>query len=81
MEHSSIVRFLEWNFVGPTGQLKANDAKVANLGSWTPHKSVSPFRELVRRGLQLAAYAPFPFFYVCGVAAFWEANGISGESR
>ena len=33
MEHSSIVRFLEYNFAGPTGQLKANDAKVNNLGS------------------------------------------------
>ena len=33
MEHSSIVRFLEYNFVGPVGQLKYNDAKVANIGS------------------------------------------------
>lgn len=33
MEHSSVVRFLEWNFLGPVGQLKQNDAKVANLGS------------------------------------------------
>ena len=33
MEHSSIVRFLEWNFVGPVGQLGGNDAKVANIGS------------------------------------------------
>jgi phospholipase C len=33
MEHSSVVRFLEYNFVGPVGQLKANDAKVNNLGS------------------------------------------------
>jgi phospholipase C len=32
MEHSSLVRFLEYNFVGPTGQLGANDAKVANIG-------------------------------------------------
>ncbi len=33
MEHSSIVRFLEFNFLGPVGQLGHNDAKVANLGS------------------------------------------------
>ena len=33
MEHSSIVRFLEYNFVGQVGQLNHNDAKVANLGS------------------------------------------------
>lgn len=33
MEHSSVVRFLEYNFLGPTGQLGYNDAKVANLGS------------------------------------------------
>ena len=33
MEHSSVVRFLEYNFVGPVGQLGANDAKVHNLGS------------------------------------------------
>ncbi len=33
MEHSSVVRFLEWNFVGPTGQLGYNDARVANIGS------------------------------------------------
>jgi phospholipase C len=33
MEHSSIVRFLEYNFVGGVGQLSGNDAKVHNLGS------------------------------------------------
>jgi phospholipase C len=33
MEHSSIVRFLEYNFIGPVGQLGYNDAKVANIGS------------------------------------------------
>jgi phospholipase C len=33
MEHSSVVRFLEYNFVGPVGQLGYNDAKVHNIGS------------------------------------------------
>ncbi len=33
MEHSSIVKFLEWNFTGETGQLKARDAEVNNIGS------------------------------------------------
>ncbi|HET6279915.1 MAG TPA: alkaline phosphatase family protein [Polyangia bacterium] len=33
MEHSSIVRFLEYNFLGPVGQLGYNDAKVNNIGS------------------------------------------------
>jgi phospholipase C len=33
MEHSSIVRFLEYNFLGPVGQLGHNDAKVQNIGS------------------------------------------------
>ncbi len=33
LEHSSIVKFLEWNFLGDTGQLAARDAVVANLGS------------------------------------------------
>ncbi len=33
MEHSSVVKFLEWNFLGATGQLGARDAQVANLGS------------------------------------------------
>jgi phospholipase C len=33
MEHSSIVRFLEYNFLGPVGQLGYNDALVANIGS------------------------------------------------
>jgi phospholipase C len=34
MEHSSIVKFVEWNFLGgATGQLGTRDAKVANLGS------------------------------------------------
>ena len=34
LEHSSIVRFLEWNFLGGvTGQLGARDAIVNNLGS------------------------------------------------
>ncbi len=32
MEHSSIVKFLEWNFTGHTGQLGARDAVVANIG-------------------------------------------------
>jgi phospholipase C len=34
MEHSSIVKFLEWNFLGgKTGQLGARDAVVNNIGS------------------------------------------------
>jgi len=34
MEHSSIVKFIEWNFLGRiTGQLHGRDAVVANLGS------------------------------------------------
>ncbi len=33
MEHSSVVRFLEYNFVGPVGQLKARDGWVNNIGS------------------------------------------------
>lgn len=34
MEHSSIVKFLEWNFLdGKTGQLAARDAAVNNIGS------------------------------------------------
>jgi phospholipase C len=34
MEHSSIVKFVEWNFLGgQTGQLAGRDAVVANLGS------------------------------------------------
>jgi len=33
MEHASIVKFLEYNFVGPVGQLGARDAVVNNLGS------------------------------------------------
>jgi phospholipase C len=32
MEHSSIVKFLEWNFTGQTGQLGVRDAVVANIG-------------------------------------------------
>ena len=33
MEHSSIVKFLEWNFLGTTGQLHGRDAIVNNIGS------------------------------------------------
>jgi phospholipase C len=33
LEHSSVVKFLEWNFLGDTGQLGARDAVVNNLGS------------------------------------------------
>ena len=34
MEHSSIVKFIEWNWLGEkTGQLGHRDAIVANLGS------------------------------------------------
>ena len=32
MEHSSIVKFLEWNFTGQTGQLGVRDAVVPNIG-------------------------------------------------
>jgi hypothetical protein len=34
MEHSSLVKFLEWNFLaGKTGQLGARDVEVNNIGS------------------------------------------------
>ncbi|HTQ42091.1 MAG TPA: alkaline phosphatase family protein [Polyangiaceae bacterium] len=33
MEHSSILKFLELNFLGTTGQLGARDTNVANIGS------------------------------------------------
>jgi phospholipase C len=33
MEHSSIVTFLEWNFLTSTGQLGGRDGYVANIGS------------------------------------------------
>jgi phospholipase C len=33
LEHSSVVRFLEYNFIGQVGQLGFNDAKVHNIGS------------------------------------------------
>jgi hypothetical protein len=33
LEHSSIVKFIEFNFLGSTGQLGARDAIVNNLGS------------------------------------------------
>ncbi len=33
MEHSSIVKFIEWNWLGATGQLAGRDTTVANLGS------------------------------------------------
>jgi phospholipase C len=33
MEHSSIVKFLEWNFLTEVGQLKARDTAVNNIGS------------------------------------------------
>ncbi|HSN29661.1 MAG TPA: alkaline phosphatase family protein [Kofleriaceae bacterium] len=33
MEHSSIVKFIEWNWTSQTGQLAGRDATVANLGS------------------------------------------------
>jgi len=33
MEHSSLVRFVEWNWLRKTGQLSARDAAVNNIGS------------------------------------------------
>jgi phospholipase C len=33
MEHSSILKFLEYNFLGTTGQLAGRDTNVANIGS------------------------------------------------
>jgi hypothetical protein len=33
MEHSSIVKFLELNFLGATGELGARDAVAADIGS------------------------------------------------
>ena len=40
MEHSLVVRFLEYNFIGNVGQLGYNDAKVANIGSMLDAKAV-----------------------------------------
>ncbi len=46
MEHSSVVRFLEYNFLGPVGQLATNDAKVKNIGSLLdPAKTGIPIPE------------------------------------
>ncbi len=44
MEHSSLVKFLEWNFLnGATGQLGARDAVVNNIGSLLdPTKTAVP---------------------------------------
>jgi phospholipase C len=44
MEHASIVKFLEWNFLGgSTGQLQARDALVNNIGSLLdPAKTATP---------------------------------------
>jgi hypothetical protein len=33
MEHSSIVKFIESNWLGKTGRLGTRDATVANIGS------------------------------------------------
>jgi phospholipase C len=33
LEHSSIVKFIEWNWTGQTGQLAGRDAVVGNLGT------------------------------------------------
>jgi phospholipase C len=33
MEHSSLVKFVEWNWLSATGQLNGRDANVANIGS------------------------------------------------
>ena len=33
LEHSSIIKFVEWNWLSSTGQLGERDAVVANLGS------------------------------------------------
>ena len=33
MEHSSIVKFIEWNWLGGTGLLRRRDALVNNIGS------------------------------------------------
>ncbi len=32
LEHASIVKFIEWDFLGSTGQLKARDATANNIG-------------------------------------------------
>jgi phospholipase C len=47
MEHSSIVKFIEWNWLGgQTGQLGARDAVVNNLGSLLdPAATVTPVPE------------------------------------
>jgi len=46
MEHSSVVKFVEWNFLGATGQLKTRDAEVNNLGSLLdPKKTGTPVPE------------------------------------
>jgi phospholipase C len=46
MEHSSVVKFLEYNFLGPVGQLGARDGWVNNIGSLLdPAKTGIPIPE------------------------------------
>ncbi len=46
MEHASIVKFLEWNFTGATGQLGARDTVANNIGSLLdPSKLTTPVPE------------------------------------
>jgi phospholipase C len=47
MEHSSVVKFLEWNFLdGKTGQLGARDTNVNNIGSLLdPTQTTTPVPE------------------------------------
>jgi phospholipase C len=42
LEHSSITKFIEWNWLGGTGQLNGRDASVANIGSLLDPESGVP---------------------------------------
>src|SRR5207244_1991875 len=42
LEHSSITKFIEWNWLGGTGQLNARDKVVANIGSLLDPEAAVP---------------------------------------
>ena len=64
MEHSSIVKFVEWNWLGATGQLQTRDAAVNSIDglSWDRGGSRGHARQHAGRvhyPIWLACYAHF----------------------
>ncbi len=89
MEHSSVVKFIEWNWLGmQTGQLGGRDATVANLGSLLDPAATgavvrtdpTPARRVQALGRRAARFAGAAFAGVAFAGAAFAGVGSAGAA-